>query len=192
MKVNLGLYQLDIFNIPSWVSFGHFYASFCKCLSGMPYILGKRLSKSVFESPWFQIAKAFQSLLCDGRAAAVVNKTCTCWATIVRSFYFCEINRKRSTVNSIMFMSLHWDCGRCFGCGRIITFTLNFFNIFGDIYTRDGTISLCQRDASAVVMNHNHSTQVLDPFRSPPPWSSTDMIVKDTHTRCAWGLSYVI
>ena len=37
------------------------------------------------------------------------------------------------------------------------------FNIFGDVYTRYGTISLCQRDASAqIVMSHNYSTQVSD------------------------------
>ena len=42
VKVNLGLYQLDIFNIPSWDSFKHFNTSFCKGLSGMPYILGKK------------------------------------------------------------------------------------------------------------------------------------------------------
>ena len=32
---NLGLYQLDIFNIPSWVSFGHFYAYLLQnCIQG--------------------------------------------------------------------------------------------------------------------------------------------------------------
>ena len=42
------------------------------------------------------------------------------------------------------------------------TLTLKIFNIFGDVYTRNGTISLCQRNASVhVVMSHNHSTQVL-------------------------------
>ena len=34
MKFNLGLYQLDIFNIPHWVNFGHFYTSFHKCCRG--------------------------------------------------------------------------------------------------------------------------------------------------------------
>ena len=27
--------------------------------------------------------------------------------------------------------------------------------------------------------SHKYSTQVLDPFRSPPPWSPNDMIVTD-------------
>ena len=36
------------------------------------------------------------------------------------------------------------------------------FQHFGDVYTRDGSISLCQRDVSAhAVMSHNHSTQVF-------------------------------
>ena len=44
----------------------------------------------------------------------------------------------------------------------MITFTLKIFNIFGDVYTRDGTISLCQRDASAqIIVSHNYPTQVL-------------------------------
>ena len=37
----------------------------------------------------------------------------------------------------------------------MIRFTLKIFNIFGDVYTRDGSITLCQRDASAqIVMSH--------------------------------------
>ena len=76
--------------------------------------------------------------------------------------YFFEINRKRATGNSVMFILLHWYCHRGFGCSKMITFTLKFFNIFGDMYTRDGTISLCQRDASAqIVVSHNYPTQVL-------------------------------
>ena len=31
MKVNLGLYRLNIFNIPSWVTCRHFHASFRNC-----------------------------------------------------------------------------------------------------------------------------------------------------------------
>ena len=61
-----------------------------------------------------------------------------------------------------MFILLHWYCHRGFGCGEMITFTLKIFNIFGDVYTRDGTISLGQRDASAqIVVSHNYRTQVL-------------------------------
>ena len=61
-----------------------------------------------------------------------------------------------------MFILLHWYCHRGFGCGKMITFTLKIFNIFGDVYTRDGTISLGQRDASAqIVVSHNYPTQVL-------------------------------
>ena len=61
-----------------------------------------------------------------------------------------------------MFILLHWYCHRGFGCGKMITFTLKIFNIFGDVYTRDGTISFCQRDASAqIVVSHNYPTQVL-------------------------------
>ena len=41
-----------------------------------------------FENSRFQIAEAFQSLLCDGRPDAVVNKSRTCWATIVISYLF--------------------------------------------------------------------------------------------------------
>ena len=75
--------------------------------------------------------------------------------------YFFEINRKSATGNSVMFILLHWYCHRGFGCGKMITFTLKIFNIFGDVYTRDGTISLGQRDASAqIVVSHNYPTQV--------------------------------
>ena len=77
-----------------------------------------------------------------------------------------------------MFILLHWYCHRGFGCGKMIAFTLKIFNIFGDVYTRDGTISLCQRDASAqIAVSHNYRTQFWDPFRSLPPWSPNDMIV---------------
>ena len=44
---------------------------------------GKNISKFVFENSRFQIAYSFQSLLCDGRSAVVIKKSCTCWATIV-------------------------------------------------------------------------------------------------------------
>ena len=82
--------------------------------------------------------------------------------------------------NSVMFMLLHWYCHRSLGCGKMIKFISKIFNIFGDVCTRDGTISLCQRDSSAqIVMSHNYSTQVSDPFCSPPPWSPNNMIVRD-------------
>ena len=66
----------------------------------------------------------------------------------------------------IVFISCSYcftdNCHRGFGCGKMITFTLKIFNIFGDVYTRDGTILLCQRDASAhIVVSHNYPTQVL-------------------------------
>ena len=68
-----------------------------------------------------------------------------------------------------MFILLHWYCHRGFGCGKMITFTLKIFNIFGDVYTRDGTISLCQRDASAqIVVSHNYRTQVLESIPFTP------------------------
>ena len=74
-------------------------------------------------------------------------------------FYFFEINRKRATRNSAMFLLIHWYCHRGFDCGKMITFT---FKIFGDVYTRDGNISLCQCDASAqIVVSYNWLTQVL-------------------------------
>ena len=145
----------------------------------MPVWYAIHLAKKylVFENSRFQIAYAFQSL-CDGRSAAVVNKSRTCWATIVISFYFFEINRKSATGNSIMFTLLHWLCHRGLGCGKMMKFTSKIFNIFGDVYKRDGTISLCQRDSIAQ-MSHNYSTRVSDPFRSPLPWSPNDMIVTD-------------
>ena len=62
----------------------------------------------------------------------------------------------------------------------MIKSTLKNFNIFGAVYTGDGATSLCQRDASAqIILSHNYSTQVSDPFRSPPPWSPNGMIVTD-------------
>ena len=68
-----------------------------------------------------------------------------------------------------MFILLHWYCHRGFGCGKMITFTLKFFNIFGDVYTRDGTISLCQCDTSAqIVVSHNYRTQVLESIPFTP------------------------
>ena len=116
---------------------------------------GKSISKFVFENSRFQIAEAFQSLLCGGQSAAVVNKSRTCWATIAISSYFFEIDRKSATGNSVMFMLLHWYCHMGLGCGKMIKFTSKIFNIFGDVYARDGTISFCQRDASAqIVMSH--------------------------------------
>ena len=75
---------------------------------------------------------------------------------------FFEMNRKPATGNPVMFILLHSYSHRGFVCGKMITFTLKIFNIFGDVYTRDGTISLCQRDASAqIVVSHNYRTQVL-------------------------------
>ena len=54
-----------------------------------------------------------------------------------------------------MFMLFHWYCHKGLGCGKMIKFTLKIFNIFGDVYSRDETISLCQRDAGAqIVMSH--------------------------------------
>ena len=63
----------------------------------------------------------------------------------------------------------------------MLTLTLKIFNAYSEVYTREGTISLCQRDASAQVhvISHNHSTQVLNPFRSPPPWSLYDLVITD-------------
>ena len=125
MKFNIALYQLDIFNIPSWVSFEHFYTSFHKYLSGMPNILRKNISKFVFENSWFQIADAIQSLVCDGRSVVVVNKSRTCWATIVISSLF--LWNQQATGNSLMFILLRWYCHRGFGCGKMITFTFQHF-----------------------------------------------------------------
>ena len=76
--------------------------------------------------------------------------------------YFFEISRKRTTGNSVIFILFHWYSHRGFGCGKMITFTLKILNIFGDVYTRDGTMSLCQCDASAqTVVSHNYRTHVL-------------------------------
>ena len=66
--------------------------------------------------------------------------------------YFSEINRKCATGKSVMLMLLHWYCHRSLGCGKMIKFTLKNFKIFVDVYTRDRTISLCQRDASAQIV----------------------------------------
>ena len=62
----------------------------------------------------------------------------------------------------------------------MITSSLKNFDIFGDVYTRDGTISLCQRDASAqIIVSHNESTQVFGPVPFTPSLSPNDMIVTD-------------
>ena len=146
MKFNIGFYQLYIFNIPYWVSFGHFYMSFHKCLSGMPYILRKNISKFVFENSWFQIADAFQSILCDGRFAAVVNKSRRCWATIVISSLF--LWNQQKTCNGYL---CHVDIAslilsRRFGSGKMVTFTLKIFNIFCDVvHTRRDRLTLSTR-----------------------------------------------
>ena len=146
MKFNIGLYQLYIFNIPSWVSFGHFYMSFHKCLSGMPYILRKNISKFVYENSWFQIADAFQSLLCDGRFAAVVNNRVGAGQRLWYRLYFFEINRKRATGNSVMFILLHRYCLGGFGCGKMVKFTSKIFNIFCDVvHTRRDHLTLSTR-----------------------------------------------
>ena len=85
------------------------------------------------------------------------------------STYFFEISRKLATRNSDLFMLLHWYCHRGFCCGKMITFTLKILNIFGDVCTRDGTSSHCQRDASAqIVMSHNNSTQILESIPFTP------------------------
>ena len=69
-------------------------------------------------------------------------------------FFFLN-QQKSATGNSVMFMLPHGYCHKGLGCGKMIKLTLKIFNIFGDVYTRDGTISLCQRDASAhIVMSH--------------------------------------
>ena len=121
-------YQLDKFNKPPWVSFGHCYVSFRKCPPGMPCILWKNISKFVFENSRLQIADAFQ---------------------LWYRRYFFEINRKRATGNFMMFMLLHWYCHRGFGCGKIITFNLKI-STFSVTYTHTmGPSHFCQRDASA-------------------------------------------
>ena len=143
--------------------------------------LGKNISEFVFQYSWFQIAETFQSLLCDGHSAAVVNRARAGQRLWYRLHFF-EINRKVQRVTL--------SCSCCFtdivtdvlSCGKIIKLTMKFFNIFGDVYTRDGTILLCLRDASAqIVVSHNISTQVSDPFHSAPPWSPNDMIVTDIY-----------
>ena len=128
----------------------------------------ENILKFVFENSRFQIYSRGVSIspraisdrpLCHGckQIAYVLGNDCD----HIRLYFF-EINKKRATGKSAMCMLLHWYCHRGFGCGKIITFILK---IFGNVYTRDGTISLCQRDANAqVVMSHNHSTHVLDPF----------------------------
>ena len=103
-----------------------------------------------------------RSLLCDGRSAAVVTNFARAGQRLWYRFYCFEINRKRATGNSVIFILLHSYCRRGFGCGKMKTFTLKIFNIFGDVYTRDGTISLCQRDVSAeIVVSHNYRTHIL-------------------------------
>ena len=149
--------------------------------------------KFVFENSSFQIAEAFQFLLCDGRCAAVVNKSRTCWARLWYRLHFVEINRKSATGNSVIFMLLHWYCHRCLGCGKMIKFTLKIVNIFGDVFTRDGTISLCQHDASAqIVVSHNFSTHVSDPFRSSPHWLPNYMIVTHIYQYIICPISWAI
>ena len=120
------------------------------------------ISKFLFENSGFQIAEAFQSLLCDGRSAAVAHKRARAEQRLWYRLYFFEINRKCAMGNSVMFMLLQWYCHKGFGCSKMITFAFKMFKIFGDVYTRDGTIPLCQWcNASAqVVMSHNRNTQV--------------------------------
>ena len=125
--------------------------NFVKCLSVMPCILGKNISEFIFEHSRFQIAEAFHSLLCDGRSAAAVNKSRTCWAAIVIVSLFLL----KSTEN---MQRVTLSCSCCFTAVTEVLVAVNdyIFNIFGDVYT-----------------------QVLDQFRSPPPWSPNDMIVTD-------------
>ena len=162
-----------MFNIPSWVSFGHFYASFRKCLSGMLYIFGKNISKFVFENSWFQKADAFQSL-CGGHSVAVLNDGQRLWYRI----YFFEINRKRATGNYVMFILLHGYCHRGFGCGEMITIKFSTFSVTLTHATGPSDfVNAMQVHRSLWVITTVH--KFWDPFRSPPPWSPNDMIVTD-------------
>ena len=93
-----------------------------------------------------------------------------------------------------MFILLHWYCHRGFGRGKMITFTLKIFNIFGDVYTRDGTISLCQRDASAqIVVSHNYRTQVLGSIPFIPSlvtkWHDRHRYLSIHHVPCLMSLN---
>ena len=124
---------MHILNIPSLVSFGHFYASFRKCLSGMPCIFEKNISKFIFENLQFKITDAFKSLrsLSKNRTRAELRL----WYRL----HFFEINRICATGDFVVLMLFYWYCHRGYGCGKIITLTLKIFNILGDLYTRDGT-----------------------------------------------------
>ena len=157
--------------------------------------LGKNISKFVFENSRFQIAEAFQSLFCDGRSAAVVNKSRTCGQPLRYRLYFFEINRKSATGNSAMFMLLHWYCHRGLGCAKMMKFTLKIFNIFVDVCTRDGTISICQRDASAqIVMSQKVPYTSFGSIPLTPHWSPNDMIVTDIcqYIMCPIWLALVV
>ena len=178
VEVNLGLNQQDIFEISFWVSFGHFYASFGKCPSGMPYILGKRSLNSyskIYGSTWRVFISPLWRPLCHvcKHFAHELGNDCD-----IVFIYLKSIENVQHV--TVMFMLLHWYCHKGFGCGKVIIFASIIFNIFGDVYTRDGTISPCQHDAGVqIVMGHNHNTQVLDPFRSSPHWAPNDIIVTD-------------
>ena len=145
----------------------------------MPHILVK-ISKFVFENSRFQIVEAFQSLFCDGDSVVAVNKPCSYWATIIISYSFHWYQQK--VCNGLLCHAhvASLIVSQRFGFGKMIKFTLKMSNIFYDVFTSHGKISLCHRDGSAqIVMSHNYSTQVSDPFRSSPTWSPNDMIVTD-------------
>ena len=151
MKVHLGLYQLDIFNIPSWVSFEHFHASFRKYQSGMPYTLGKNISEFVLVNSRFQIDYIVYISL--------------------------KSSEKSATGNFVMFMSLHWYCHRGLGCGKMIKFTFTFSVTCTHATGPSHFVNAMQVHTSLWVVKY--ITQVPDPFRSPPLWSPNDMIVTD-------------
>ena len=65
--VNIGLYQLDIFNMPFELALGTFMCHFVSACMVCHTSREKNISKFVFENSRFQIAEAFQSLLCDCR-----------------------------------------------------------------------------------------------------------------------------
>ena len=149
--------------------------------------LGKNISKFVFENSRFQIAEAFQSLFCDGRSAAVVNKSRTCGQRLRYRLYFFEINRKSATGNSAMFMLLHWYCHRGLGCAKMMKFTLKIFNISLTFAHATGPSQFVNAmQVHRLLWVKKYRTQVSDPFRSPlighqMTWSSQISV----NTSCA-------
>ena len=175
MKVKTKFMAARYSDDPSWFSFGHFYVSFRKCLSGVSYTIEKYLAIRIrkfkfWNSRWAPISP--QNLFRRrGYKQIAQVRTRAAWRLWYRR-YLHEIDRKWGTSNSVISMLLHSCCHIVFCCHCMIKFAFKSFNIFDDVtacvYTGQS------HSVNAIQSAHNsgshcESAHVLYRIRARPP-----------------------